>query len=158
MEIFISDIPEEGLHEEGEFPSSIFELDPGDSIRPTGPVRYSADIYAFDDGLSFTGSLHGSFQLQCGTCLEYFDYQADFPHWASDLDLEDDQKSFVLQDVIREDFLLELPAHPRCDELVDDRICPKAALLEAKEAVEDDIPKEQAPDAWGALDEWKNED
>jgi len=155
MEIFISDIPEEGLHREGEFPASIFELDSADTIRPTGPISYSTDIYAFDDGLAFTGSLQGSFKLQCDTCLEFFDYQADFPHWAADLDLEDGQKLINLQDVIREDFLLELPSHPHCDELVEDRICPKATFFEENESTEEELPDTQGPEAWGALDDWK---
>ena len=157
MEIFLADIPEEGLHEEGEFPASIFDLDPKDSIRPTGPVRYIADIFKFDDGVAFTGSLHGTFQLQCGTCLEYFDYEADFPNWASDLDLEEDQDSFDLKEIIREDFLLELPSHPRCDELVDDHECPKAMLLSESDDDPEELADEQGPDAWGALDSWKSE-
>lgn len=156
MEIFVPDIPEEGLHKEGEFPASIFDLDPGDSIRPTGPVRYSVDIYSFDDGIAFTGSLHGSFELQCGICLKYFDYDADFPHWASDLDLEEGQKTFDLKEIIREEFLLELPSHPRCDELQEDRICPKAAYLADPNSVEDEVPDEPPPDAWGALDDWQS--
>lgn len=154
MEIFINEIPEEGLHRSGEFPPSLFDLPKEDPIRATGPVRYVVDMYRFEDGIAFAGHLTGHFQLQCASCLEFVDYEADFPNWSSDLELKEDQRSFDLAQVIREDFLLDLPASPRCDELVPNRTCPKAAFFEkaAEEAVEE--PEEKGnPDLWKALDD-----
>lgn len=152
MEIFISDIPMEGLHRSGEFPPSIFELAPNDSIRPVGKISYDITMYAFDDLVAFSGKLQGGFQLQCNTCLEYVDFLADFPEWSSDLDLEEGQRSFDLQEVIREEFLLNLPSHPRCDELIEDRSCPKAGDIAAIEEASDP-PASDRPDVWGALDD-----
>jgi uncharacterized metal-binding protein YceD (DUF177 family) len=80
------------------------------------------------------------------------DYDADFPHWSSEVDLEPGQRSFDLQDVIREDFLLELPANPRCDEGTEDRICPKAHLISDTEPEEEEMPEPEGPNVWGALD------
>jgi len=155
MEIFLSDIPDEGLELDGEFPASIFDLPADDTIRPAGPVHYEANIYAFEEVITLHGRLSGPFQLQCGACLEYFPYEADFPDWSAELDREPKQQSFDLAVVVREDFLLNLPAHPRCDELVEGRVCPKAALVE--EFSDDDEPsaEEERPNVWGALDEWK---
>lgn len=156
MEIFISDIPDEGLHLEGEFPASIFDLPPGDSIRPMGPVRYSADIYAFEEVVILNGWLKAPFQLQCGTCLEFFDYEADFPAWSSEVDIEPGQRSIDLKEIIREDFLLGLPPNPRCDDSGDGHVCPKRNFILAVDAPE----KEEKPsetdgrNVWGALDEW----
>lgn len=152
MEIFISDIPLEGLHESGELPASIFELPPDDSIRPMGKVTYDVTIYAFEDLIAFSGRLTGPFQLQCSTCLEFVDFLADFPDWSSDLDLEEGQRSFDLVEVIRDDFLLSLPSHARCDELVDGRECPKAGILWEREESADP-PAPERPDVWGALDD-----
>ncbi|MEX2577878.1 MAG: hypothetical protein WD342_02375 [Verrucomicrobiales bacterium] len=154
MEILISEIPEEGLHREGEFPASIFDLGPDDPIQPAGPVHYVADIFAFDDIVTLHGSLRGTFRLQCGVCLEYFDYEADYPKWATELDLEEGQTSFDLQDLVREDFLLELPTNPRCDELLEDRACPKAHLFQPDD---DESPPDEGdrPNVWGALDDLK---
>lgn len=155
MEILLSDIPEEGLHREGTFPASIFDLAEEDAIRPTGPIHYETMIYRFDEAIVFEGSLRAKFQLQCATCLEYVDYEAEFPHWTSDLDLEEGQRSFDLTQLIREDFLLLLPASPQCEELVPGRICPKAALLEEAELErEREETEEKESDAWNALDEW----
>ncbi len=155
MEVFFSDIPDEGLHLEGEFPASIFDLAPDDPIRPAGPVGYDIDVYAFEEVVAFSGRLRGPFQLQCGACLEYFPYEADFPDWSTELDRETDQQSFDLETLVREEFLLLLPSHPRCDELVAGRVCPKADLVEElneQAAGEENAPR---PNPWGALDEWK---
>lgn len=132
-EISISDIPAEGLHLQGRLPSSIFDLSPEDSIQPKGDVVYDLMAYRFDDDIVFEGHLSGPFQLQCNTCMEYFDYPADFPEWQSDLELEKGQRTFDLEQLIREDFLLELPSHPHCDEDGDRDVCPKEHLLGAGE-------------------------
>lgn len=156
MEVFYADIPEEGLHLEGTLPPAIFDLAADDAIRPAGDISYSADLYAFDEVVALSGHLHGPFQLQCVACLEYFDYDAEFADWSSEIDREPDQESFDLAEIIREDFLLNLPTHPRCDEFVEDRICPRADLIE--EFV-DDAPRvdgdEAGSDAWSVLDDWK---
>jgi len=155
MDILIADIPEEGLHLEGEFPASIFALDPEDSIRPCGPVRYAIDVHAFDDVLSLEGTLRGPFQLQCNTCLEYFDFDADFTDWGTDLELEDGQRSFNLRELVREEFLFELPSHPRCDEFGSRACCPKAEYLTEDPGTEDSDPEGEPPSdtAWDALDQ-----
>ncbi|MEM1440853.1 MAG: hypothetical protein AAGF67_00825, partial [Verrucomicrobiota bacterium] len=111
-------------------------------------------MYAFEDLISFHGSLRGTFDLRCGTCLEYNRYEADFEQWNSDLDLEDGQSSFDLDQIIREDFLLNLPENLRCDELLEDKICPKAALVdEVIESAKEDPDAPDTGDVWKALDD-----
>lgn len=155
MDVFLSDIPEEGLHLEGEFPASIFDLPADDPIRPSGPVHYEATLFAFEEVITVHGRLRGPFELQCGACLEYFPYQADFPDWSSEIDREPDQESFDLEIIVREDFLLNLPAHPRCDEYVEGRVCPKADLVEEFSEEAGDEADPTRPNVWGALDDWK---
>jgi len=156
MEIFLNEIPEEGLQRSGQFQSSLFDLDEKDSIRSVGPVEYDVTMYRFEDIVAFSGVLRAPFQLQCAICLDYVDYQADFESWSSELDLEEGQKSFDLSQVIREDFLLELPASPFCEDLDPDRICPKAELIQQiEEESARDPGAESGPDVWGALDDLK---
>ncbi len=155
MEIFISDIPDEGLHLEGEFPAAIFDLPPGDSIRPAGPIHYSADLYAFEEVVVLNGWLRAPFELQCGTCLEFFDYDADFPDWSTEVDIEPGQRSIDLKEIIREDFLLNLPANPRCDDGGDGHVCPKRHFISEEEAPEEkDLFEPDSRSAWGELDKW----
>lgn len=162
MDVFFNDIPEEGLHLEGHFPETIFGLSPTDPIRPSGPVSYEADLYAFEEVVAIAGHLRGPFQLQCGTCLEYFPYEADFPNWSAEVDREAGQDGFDFQDLVREEFLLHLPTHPRCDEFVAGRICPRADLLKQSDEESDpgssdsaDPAGEDGPTLWSALDDWK---
>ena len=155
MEVFISDIPEEGLHLEGEFPATIFDLPDGDTIRPMGPIQYSADLYAFDEVVVLNGWLRGPFQLQCATCLEFFDFDADFADWSSEVDLEPGQRTIDLREVVREDILLGLPPNPRCDDYDEDHICPKGHLVSVAEDVDEEDPfAVEGPNVWGALDDF----
>lgn len=155
MEILLSEIPEEGLFREGTFPASIFGLADDDSIRPTGPVAYRVTLYRFDDVVVFSGELRGEFELQCATCLEFFPFPADYPDWNSDLDLEEGQRAFDLQQIVRDDLLLLLPASPQCDELIPDRVCPKAHLLaEAEDRREREAETEGGSEVWKGLDDW----
>ncbi len=154
MEVFLSDIPEEGRHLEGEFPAAIFDLPDGDTIRPMGPIQYSADLYAFDDVVVLNGWLRGPFQLQCGTCLEFFDYEADFADWSSEVDLEPGQRSIDLREIVREDILLGLPPNPRCDDYDENHICPKGHLVSVADTTEEEESIDaDRPNVWGALDE-----
>jgi len=155
MEVFISDIPDEGLHLEGEFPAAIFDLPAGDSIQPMGPVQYSADLYSFEEVVVLTGWLRGTFQLQCGTCLEFFDFDADFPAWSSEVDLEPGQRTIDLKEIVREDFLLGLPPNPRCDDQNDDHVCPKGHFVTLVEDIDEEEPLEAGgADMWSALDDF----
>lgn len=158
MEIFLNEIPEEGLHRSGQFPASLFELDATDSIQPCGPVDYDVQIYRFDDLVAFSGWLRGRFKLQCAVCLEYVESDARFDNWSSDLELEEGQISFDLAQVIREEFLLELPASPFCEDVAmdQDRVCPKADLIaDMKKAAEKETEPDEGPNQWGALDDLK---
>ncbi|MEO0415987.1 MAG: hypothetical protein AAF226_13655, partial [Verrucomicrobiota bacterium] len=117
VEIFLSDIPDEGLRESGQFTKDIFQLDPSDSVRALPGVTYDLTIYYMDDVVVFSGSMKAEFEIQCGTCMDYFPFTADLSSFQSELDIEEDQRSFDLQQVIREDLLLTLPSAPFCEEI-----------------------------------------
>lgn len=152
MEILLTDIPEDGLQLDGSFPSSIFELNEDDSIRPQGDVIYDTTIYRFEEVIVFSGRLRSKFQLQCARCLDYFDYDADFK-WSSELDIEKRQFSFDLKEIVREDFLLELPSSPKCNEVLEGRTCEKAGFIEQITASEKEVLEDDR-DVWGALDDF----
>ncbi|MDF1816491.1 MAG: hypothetical protein P1V20_30095 [Verrucomicrobiales bacterium] len=156
MEIFFSDIPEEGLPISGKLNPAWFQLPEDDPIRISGDVEYDLTLYAFDETVVFSGHVRGPVELQCVTCLEYFPWEADFPAWQSELDIEQRQVSFDPREGLRDEFLLEMPTTPHCDEMIDDRVCPKVDLLAKFE--HDETPLEAGPepagdDVWGALDQ-----
>lgn len=149
MKVHILQIPAEGLHIEGEEPSSILELN--DAIaRPTGPITYSLDVGLSDGGLFATGPLSVPLDLVCVACLEHFPYLLEVPNFACQVELTG-RESVDLTEYVREDTLLALPPHPHCD-WNGEREC-KAAFRDKSETPEE--PLSDTREVWGALDQLK---
>ena len=158
MEIFLSDIPEEGLPLSGKLRAAFFQLDPDDNIRISDDVSYHLTLYRFEESVVMSGNVEGKFEFQCVTCLEFFPYSAEFPSWQSELDVEEGMSSFDPRESLRDEILLALPGTPHCDELIENRECPKTSLLSKFE--HDGMPLETDPETdnssseiWGALDQ-----
>ncbi len=158
MEIFFSDIPEEGLAISGIIDPKFFGLPEDDCVRITGDIQYDLTLYAFNqEVVVFSGQISGPMELQCVTCLEFVPYFANFPNWQSEYDVEEGQTSFDPRESIRDDILLALPSTPHCYEFLEDRQCPKLNLLAKFEHDNKPLEIEIAPAAgdsvWGALDQ-----
>jgi uncharacterized metal-binding protein YceD (DUF177 family) len=145
MKIHLKQVPAEGLHLEGKEDCSIQELE-ADGIRCAGPLHYDLDIGISSDGLWASGSLNQPVEVTCVACLEQFVYEIKVPAFALHKELQGPE-IVDFTPFIREDILLNLPAHPRCDR-DGGRIC-KAAHLEMTEQT-----VKRQPD-WSALDKLK---
>jgi uncharacterized metal-binding protein YceD (DUF177 family) len=147
MKVHINQIPPEGAHLEGEEPSEILDLnDP--EIRPLGPIHYWLDAGLSGGGLFATGRLSIDFEFQCVNCLDRFAQRVLVDPFACQVDLTG-AETVDLTEPIREDILLALPPHPRCD-WNGERTC-RGAFPTQTEA-EETAP---ASDVWGALDQLK---
>ena len=122
MKIHLRQIPEEGLHLEGEESSAAYDLPTEDHLLSLGPLRYSLDIGTSSDGLWATGELALDLELECVRCLEKFEYPLVVPDVAMQMELPP-QETVDLTPELREDILLALPAHPHCD-WSGERVCP----------------------------------
>jgi len=119
--------------------------------KPIGPVHCELDAGLSGSGFFAIGSLAVPVEMMCVACLEKFDQTLEVPEFGVQIELSDDE-IVDLTDFIREDILLSLPPHPRCD--VDGaRQCsatfptaPGAPLTE--ESIADSS-------AWNVLDELK---
>ena len=147
MKVHIKQIPAEGKHLEGEEPSQILDLD-DPQIRPLGPIQYALDVGLSGGGLFATGRLAVDLELQCVNCLEPFRQHLAVDPFACQVELTG-AETVDLTDPIREDILLALPPHPRCD-WNGEQTC-KGAFHPGTEA------EEIAPNSevWGALDQLK---
>jgi uncharacterized protein len=147
MKIHIRQIPVEGLHLEGVEEADLLDIEePG--VGPMGPIRYSLDVGLSEDGLFASGTLETEIALRCVRCLETFQY----PIWVDDFAVRVElggSETVDLTPFIREDILLVLPAHPRCD-WNGQKICRGAG--EWKSPSE---PSEETADAWEALNKLK---
>lgn len=155
MEIFFSDIPEEGLPISGKLAASLFGLTEEDSIRVSGDFEYDLTLYSFDEVIVFSGSVAGPVELQCVTCLEFFQHEIYNPAWQSEYDIEENQVSFDPRESLRDEIILSFPSTPHCDEMVESKVCEKAGLLAKFEHDEQPLEAEEEPgdDVWGALDQ-----
>jgi uncharacterized metal-binding protein YceD (DUF177 family) len=152
VKIHLKQIPAEGLHLKGEENCLIPELE-ADGIRCTGPLHYNIDVGVSAGALWANGSLKQPVELRCVSCLEKFVHDIKVPAFALHAELQGPEM-VDLTPFMREDILLNMPAHPRCDR-DGGRKCkaatPKYSNLEEQER---EIKRERD---WEALDKLKIE-
>ena len=149
MKIHISQIPTDGLHIEGEDPSSVLDFH-DEFAEPTGPIRYSLDVGLSEGGLFATGTLDVPLRLQCVACLTSFPYPLHIDDFACQVELPP-RETVDLTEYAREDILLALPPHPHCDWDAG-RVC-NAAFRKKIETANEPLPDTR--EVWGALDQLK---
>ena len=145
MKVHLKQIPAQGLHLEGEEDCPIKEME-AEGIRCAGRLHYDIDLGVAGGTLWASGSLSQPVELRCVSCLENFVHEIQVPTFAVHTELRGPETVDVTP-FMREDLLLNLPAHPRCDK-DGDRVC-KAKNLEGADR---DIQRK--PD-WSALDKLK---
>ncbi len=132
MKVHLKQIPTQGLHLEGEEDCPIQELE-SEEIRCAGPLHYDIDVGVTGGGLWANGSLSQPVEIRV-------------PAFAVHTELYGPE-SVDLTPFMREDILLNLPAHPHCDRDAD-RVC-KANEVET---AEQDARRKSD---WSALDKLK---
>jgi uncharacterized protein len=145
MKVHLRQIPPEGLRLEGEEDCPISGLLP-DEIRCLGPVFYKIDVGVSGGALWATGSLEQRLELQCVACLEKFVHDVKVPAFALRTELVGPE-TVDLTPFIREDLLLNLPAHPRCDR-DGEHVCTAAQRYAA-------VEESKRESDWSALDKLK---
>jgi uncharacterized metal-binding protein YceD (DUF177 family) len=113
MKVHLKQIPTQGLHLEGEEECPIQELE-SEGIRCAGRLHYAIDVGVAGGGLWANGSLSQPVELRCVSCLENFVHKIRVPAFAVHMELHGPE-TVDLTPFVREDILLNLPAHPHCD-------------------------------------------
>ena len=147
MKVHLRQVPQDGLHLEGEEECPIPELEK-DGIKCAGPLHYSLDLGISDGSLWANGAISQPIELDCVSCLERFVHKVEVPNFAFVTELTGPE-TIDLTPFVREDILLNLPAYPHCDR-DGTRVCKAATVRIETEKVE------QRPD-WSALDKLKLE-
>jgi DUF177 domain-containing protein len=145
MKVHLKQIPPQGLHLKGQEDCPIQDL-PSEEIRCAGPLRYDIDVGVGDGGLWANGSLSQPVELRCVACLQTFVHEIRVPAFAVHTELRGPE-TIDLKPFMREDILLNLPAHPHCDRH-GDRVC------EAKQVIAGKQETKRKSD-WSALDKLK---
>ncbi len=150
MKVHLRQIPSEGLHLEGEEDCLIQDLE-SEGVRCAGPMEYKIDIGVAEGALWANGQLKQPVELTCVGCLEKFVHDIKVPAFAIHTELQGPE-TLDLSPFIREDLLLNLPAHPRCDR-EGGRVC-KAARAEETELAKQQREAKRERD-WSELDKLK---
>ena len=149
MKIHLRQIHADGTHLEGEEECAIPDL-AQEEVRCAGPLRYSLDLGISEGALWASGTLTQPVELQCVRCLESFAFDIEAKAFSLHLDLTGPEM-IDLTPYLREDILLNLPAHPHCDR-EGGRVCPAGKQPAAAEAP----PKgDKRPPDWSVLDKLK---
>jgi len=152
MRINLRDIREDGLDLCGEFAEDIFQLGEGQP-KPDGPVRYDLHAEIVDETLVVRGTLDADFEMTCVRCLDPFVFTVHVPDAIYGEEIGG-RETIDLTDSVREDILLALPDHPRCEEASPPKSCPAQGLFEASgvqaEAKPGNGPKGRRP--WADLE------
>ena len=149
MKVHLRQIQADGLHLEGEEECPIPDLAEED-VACTGPLRYSLDLGVSEGSLWATGTLAQPVELKCVRCLEPFKFDIEVKAFSIHHELTGPEV-IDLTPYVREDILLNLPAHPHCDR-EGGRKCPAAAPTAPVAEADGKRP----PD-WSALDKLKLE-
>jgi len=147
VKIHLKQIPAQGLHLDGDEDCPIHDLE-AEGIRCVGQLHYNIDLGIAGAALWARGSLSQPVELSCVSCLEKFEYEIRVPAFAVHTELHGPE-TVDLTPFIREDLLLNLPAHPRCDK-DGNRVC----KAKRPETVEQDTKRKSD---WSALDKLKLE-
>jgi uncharacterized protein len=145
MKVHLNQIPEEGLTVCGEETGDFLNVS-DEVICAVGPLSYDLEVGLSENGLFATGSLAQDFDMECVSCLRRFVFPLRMPHFAMQIELEGTEL-VDLTPQIREDIVLALPPHPRCD-WNGETVCPgMESQTEASGPAK--------PETWAALDQLK---
>jgi uncharacterized metal-binding protein YceD (DUF177 family) len=145
MKIHLKQIPPQGLHLDGDEDCPLHDLE-AEGIRCAGQLHYNIDLGIAGGALWARGSLSQPVELSCVSCLEKFVREIQVSAFAVHTELHGPE-TVDLTPFMREDLLLNLPAHPRCDR-DGNRICKGKKPATAEEGL-------KRKSDWSALDKLK---
>src|SRR5437660_4455734 len=132
----------QGLHLEGKEDCPIQELE-SEVFFFKQKTAYEIDLGVAGGALWANGSLSQLVELRCVSCLGKFVHEIRVPAFAVHMELPGPE-TINLTPFMREDILLNLPAHPHCDR-DGDRLCAATQITSAEQDA-----KRKAD--WSALD------
>ncbi|MFZ4482347.1 MAG: YceD family protein [Chthoniobacterales bacterium] len=147
--VHLRQISPEGHHLEGKEAADFLDL-AEIGARATGPVSYDLEIGLSGGGLFATGQVSVPVEMTCVACLRPFALEIEVNPFATQVELEG-QELVDLGPSVREDILLALPNHPRCDSIAG-HLCPYQRPAQAGGGT-----AESSESAWDQLDKLKPE-
>ena len=154
LEIDTALIPEEGSTLSGELDGSLFSLSKNDA-KSVSPLHYDLLLQCFENELLLQGSLEAAFEFRCVVTNQTFVKTIFIEQSAIALELSG--SVIDVTDALREEILIEFPAHPRCDQADEPMPCEvNPRYLAVDKPIDDGVnPASQtrSNSDWGTLDQ-----
>lgn len=149
--IHLNHIPVDGsLHVNEDLDPAFLNLE-ATNWAPTSPVHCTFDVSVTGQNLLALGQASITIEAACVKCLQEFVSMLTASGLALHKEL-DGRELVDLTEELREDILLILPSHPRCD-ADGSRECPATFRSAPDSAIDDSTSG--ASDAWNVLDQFK---
>ena len=145
--VHLKQIPPEGKRLEGEEDPGFLDLT-AIGAKAAGPVHYALDVGLSGGGVFATGRVSAPVEMNCVACLQPFVYEAVSDPFAAQVEI-DGRELVDLTPSVREELLLALPNHPRCD-LIPSHTCPYQGPESSGGGTQ-----QSAQSAWDQLDKLK---
>jgi uncharacterized protein len=112
MKIHLAQIPADGLRLQGEVPAAVLEVvEPGTEVP--APINYDVVASQMGSALLVQGRVWTRATLRCVRCLKNFKQDVETREFVVHRPLTGEELVDLTAEV-REDILLQLPAHPVC--------------------------------------------
>ncbi len=155
LTIDLATLPEEGMAFAGQLDGGVFDLPAGDAVS-VGPMEYDLWVQRFGSELLATGSLSAPFEFTCVVTLKPFVKTIRIPQAAVSVEITNPAQ-LDISPALREEILIEFPAHPRCDEGDSPEPCEiDSRYLAVDKPGGDDLsiaPRSEGDDRWSALND-----
>jgi uncharacterized metal-binding protein YceD (DUF177 family) len=145
--VHLLQVPPEGQHLEGEEDPGFLDL-AEIGAKPAGPVCYDLEVGISGSGVFATGRVVAAVEMTCVACLQPFVFEAVVDPFAAQVEIEG-RELVDLTPAVREELLLALPNHPRCDS-IKGHTCPYQGLQASGGGAQ-----KSAQSAWDQLDKLK---
>lgn len=153
--IDLTSLPEEGMAFSGELDGTIFDL-PDNDVSSAGPLQYELWAQRFESELLLTGSISAPFDFTCVVTLKRFLKTIHIESAAISVEIGNSAQIDVTE-ALREEVILEFPAHPRCDEGDVPEPCEvDSRYFAVDKPSENDLspaPRDESDDRWSALND-----
>jgi len=149
----IRNLTEEGKQVTGTLPATFFQLAEGDTVKAESSLTYDLTFQREGKDVIVTGRLEALFTLECGRCLQNFQFGVVLEDYQAEVPIEK-ETTMDLTDMVREDILLALPNYPRCEDgNIEPRDCPAEGSFDTADREDAEEPPTGADQGvWNVLD------
>jgi len=153
MKIHTAQVPPEGMTLTGDEPASNLLIDEK-TLKVEEPVHYELFVQVDGTSLVVTGTLEACVKVECGRCLEWIDYDVVINDFATEKEITTEAADLTPE--LREDILLSLPLHPKCELTAKGKCSIDEKRWKAKLSASPQMqPGQQDKTVWEALDQLK---